>query len=101
MTAKATKLGRNRSGRQDGGKLVKLYSAVSDPRELDPHRECGWRCVDRMENAEWPALAREARWRKLAAGKTTGYELQRFDTFSGERTAKTMRIFCRPRFWRV
>jgi hypothetical protein len=65
--------------RQDGDKLIKLYSAVSDPRELDLYPEV--RLVDAVDPDGYGRYALLFRLRKRNGvswllGRVTGYELQ-------------------------
>jgi hypothetical protein len=65
--------------RQDGDKLIKLYSAVSDPRELDLYPEV--RLVDAVDPDGYGRYALLFRLRKRDGvswllGRVTGYELQ-------------------------
>lgn len=65
--------------RQDGDKLVKLYSAVSDPRELDLYPEV--RLVDAVDPEGYGRFALLLREQKRDGvswllGRVTGYELQ-------------------------
>jgi hypothetical protein len=65
--------------RQDEGKLVKLYSAVSDPRELDLYPEV--RLVDALDPDGYGRVALLFREQKRdgvswLVGRVTGYELQ-------------------------
>jgi len=72
--------------RQDEGKLVKLYSAVSDPRELDLYPEV--RLVDAVDPDGYGRMALLFREQKRDGvswllGRPTGYELQTvFETSS-------------------
>ncbi len=66
-------------GREDDGKLVKLYSAVSDPRELDLYPEV--RLVDAVDPegyGHYGLLFREQKRDGVSwlLGRMTGYELQ-------------------------
>jgi hypothetical protein len=65
--------------RQDGEKLTKLYSAVSDPRELELYPEM--RLVDAVDpdgNGRYALLIREQKRDGVSwlLGRVTGYELQ-------------------------
>ena len=65
--------------REDEGKLVKLYSAVSDPRELDLYPEV--RLVDAVDPDGYGRMALLLREKKRDGvswllGRPTGYELQ-------------------------
>ena len=72
--------------RQDGDKLVKLYSAVSDPKELDLYPEV--RLVDAVDPdgyGRYALLFREqgrdgVKW---LLGRVSGYELETLFETSG------------------